>query len=70
MGDIEVSETPIATSRSERHRHWEQAIQCYRLSLEAGKQIPPLAPDDLGKFDAGVVARRLHKAEFELRKLA
>jgi eukaryotic-like serine/threonine-protein kinase len=71
LGDIEVAKASVITAREKQsHHHWEQAIQWYRRSLEVGKQLQPLAPEDLGGFNAADVARRLRKAESELGKLA
>jgi non-specific serine/threonine protein kinase/serine/threonine-protein kinase len=69
LADIEVAEASGLPDRPKR-RHWEQAGQLYRRSLDAGKQVRFLGSDDLGNFDAAGVARRLRAIESDLRKMA
>jgi tetratricopeptide (TPR) repeat protein len=69
LADIEVARASGLRDRP-KQRHWEQAAQLYRRSLDAGKQVRFLGSDDLGRFDAAGVARRLHAIESELRKMA
>jgi tetratricopeptide (TPR) repeat protein len=64
LGDMEASRASTGPER-EKQRHWEQSIQWYQRSLEAGKQLPSLGPYDLSNFDAADVARRMRKAESE-----
>ncbi len=69
LADIEVAKASGLADRP-KQRHWEQAVQLYRRSLDAGKKVRFLGSDDLGAFDALAVARRLRAIESELHKMA
>jgi non-specific serine/threonine protein kinase/serine/threonine-protein kinase len=69
LGDIAVatgSRLPAPT----KQRYWERAIQCYKRSLEVGRQVRLWAPDDPANFDAADVERRLRQIQSVVSKLA